>query len=97
MVCGRCANCLVGNASHVVSTCPHVTCPLLPSCPLFWCRITIPEIRSHPWFHKPLPPPYNVAMADLYNEQRKINEQVRVCMCMCFIHSNLEHCGRDVS
>lgn len=40
------------------------------------CRITIPEIRQHPWFDKPLPPPYNVAMADLYAEQRKIDEQV---------------------
>lgn len=42
------------------------------------CRITIPEIRTHPWYVKPLPPPYNVAMADLYNQQRKIDEQVNM-------------------
>lgn len=40
-------------------------------------RITIPEIRSHAWYSKPLPPPYSVALADLYNQQDKINEQVR--------------------
>jgi len=39
-------------------------------------RITIPEIRQHTWFNKPLPPPYGQAMTELMAEQDKINQQV---------------------
>ena len=41
------------------------------------CRISITEIRSHPWFVKPLPPPYQEALSRMTDEQRKIHLQVR--------------------
>lgn len=49
----------------------------LSACCCSPCSITIPEIRQHAWYSKPLPPPYSVALADLYREQCKIDEQVR--------------------
>lgn len=45
-------------------------------CPCSPRRITIPEIRQHPWFVQALPQPYSQARTDLLAEQATIDAQV---------------------
>jgi hypothetical protein len=37
----------------------------------------VPEIRSHPWYARPLPPLYAQAMGAIMQEQACIDQQVR--------------------
>eukprot|EP01026_Neomeris_dumetosa_P041995 TRINITY_DN34879_c0_g1_i2.p1 TRINITY_DN34879_c0_g1~~TRINITY_DN34879_c0_g1_i2.p1 ORF type:complete len:419 (+),score=37.78 TRINITY_DN34879_c0_g1_i2:178-1434(+) len=39
-------------------------------------RLTIPEIKQHPWYNKPLPPLLQVALDQLIAEQRKLDRLV---------------------
>lgn len=40
-------------------------------------RIDVPSIKAHPWVHKPLPPLYANALAELQSEQKAIDERVK--------------------
>lgn len=67
-------SCLTQMGAHQLECC---FCVCFVLCLYLWdCSITIPEIRQHPWFGKPLVPPYSLAMAELLAEQRDIDQQV---------------------
>jgi hypothetical protein len=46
-------------------------------CCCWWFRITIPGIKQHRWFRKPLAPLYQEAMNTMSEQQASIDKQVR--------------------
>ena len=40
-------------------------------------RITVPEIREHPWYKRPLLPKYAAAEADISARQKQVEEYIR--------------------
>ncbi len=61
-------------------------------------RITVDEIKEHPWYNKPLPEPYKAAWDNMRKKQEELDESRKdlqrnevceclcVCVCMCVVH-----------